>query len=318
MFNIWCAYAGGKFIRVKRRYTDFHQFERELQSELGAIGANLDIFLQSLLGQNVADYSLCFHRFLSERQMLRALTRLSGGVCRISRARGFAGFEPPPFDAEAATPWTAGGAKPAGAAPAAAAGAGALGGSGGPGQPRWPDNQPGPKVFASYDIYKGSGALQLKPLPPTMRPLEGGSSAVEKPGVVLAYFAPSLGGAKGRPQAGVPRYDWSTTKREGGESTIFALGMADISSILGSRGAGVDLIHNPFAGSATAASTDLKKTFQISPGERGGYFFSMAVMKGGKSTRVSVPLDDGEYAVVTALLGYSVPRLLGWDAALTV
>jgi hypothetical protein len=124
------------------------------------------------------------------------------------------------------------------------------------------DAPAGSKVFASYDIFKGKAAVNVKPLAPTFESLGNGSYAVQRSGGLIVEMAPSVAGA-------ARTYDW-------GQKILFRLSVTELGEILAlnpgaDSSASVFFQHDPAMGSAAAGAVmkTLKMT-QMADGARPG------------------------------------------------
>ena len=98
---------------------------------------------------------------------------------------------------------------------------------------------PGARTFAQYSIYKGKGAIAIKPIPPTYTTAASGSQVLSREGALFFEVAPI--GSKPR------EYDWS--KKE--TFSLCATECGDILHGLHSRGSNSDHIeffHDPSMG----------------------------------------------------------------------
>lgn len=130
-------------------------------------------------------------------------------------------------------------------------------------------------------FYKGSGAAQLRLIPPRLNE----KGFLEKEGAVLIEAAPG---------AGKQQWDWS-------QKITFAISFIDIANIF--NGDTVDIFHQ---------SEETPKKLQVTQAEK-GWFLTLAEGKGDQRHQVRVPLTDGEWRVLKATLMNMVPYLVGWE-----
>jgi hypothetical protein len=90
------------------------------------------------------------------------------------------------------------------------------------------------RTFAHYGIYKGKGAINVKPIAPTFKIGEK-SQIVEREGSMLFEFAPAGTGPRD--------YDWS-------KKSLFSLSATECAEIVRLKETGtIEFTHDPHAGS---------------------------------------------------------------------
>lgn len=89
-------------------------------------------------------------------------------------------------------------------------------------------------TYAGYSIYKGKGALYVKPIPPTFT-ASGNSQKVDRNGALLFEFAPSGKGPK--------EYDWT-------KKATFSLSVSECGEVLRAKDIpSAEFLHDPGANS---------------------------------------------------------------------
>mgnify|MGYP006090402569 CR=1 FL=1 len=163
-------------------------------------------------------------------------------------------------------------------------------------------------VYANYRIYKGKGSLAINAIPPTFRQVPGANGfalSVERPGVMLLEFVPTVGERK---------FDYNRKQ-------LFALSAAECGDIVAKTASGqsCSLIHDPSkykgmtdVSSNSGDSPDMKRV-NVDPMTQGDGFF-VSLTSGGNN-KISIPVSSGEFIVVRQLLLDAIPHLLGFDAA---
>ena len=165
-------------------------------------------------------------------------------------------------------------------------------------------------IYANYRIFKGKGSLGINAIPPTFKEIsnQGGHSlAVERPGVMLLEFVPSVGERQ---------FDY--TRKQ-----LFALSASECGEIVAktAKGEGCSLVHDPskYKGmsdvtansNGDSSSSDMKRV-NVDPTPQGdGFFVSIQ----SNQNKLSIPVSTGEFVVVRQLLLGAIPHLLGFDAA---
>lgn len=146
---------------------------------------------------------------------------------------------------------------------------------------------------SQFAIYKGSGALQLRLLPPNR------GEKFPSPGCVMMDICPS-GNQKN--QHGNPVYNWD------GKITL-KLSDRDVADVLlGLQGRSVKIVHDPGARQGEGGS---KKFLEILPGQRAGTVI-FRCSYGDRSALV--PLDANDALRMRILLTASIPVVYGWTS----
>ena len=133
-------------------------------------------------------------------------------------------------------------------------------------------------------FYKASGAAQFSILPPRTTP----DGYMEKEGAILLEVAPGTG--RGRDLS----WDWS-------RKITFAISPADIMAMMDQEEP--DLFHQ---------SKGVPKKLRVQLGKNSGWFLSIAMGKGDSRVNVSLPLTDGEWAMMRKSFVQMFPYLIGW------
>lgn len=90
------------------------------------------------------------------------------------------------------------------------------------------------RTFAGYNVYKGKGAINVKPIPPTFQ-TNGKSQSVDREGALLFEFAPSGKGPR--------EYDWT-------KKATFSMSVNECGEVMRSKdGASAEFLHDPGANS---------------------------------------------------------------------
>ncbi|KAJ7973569.1 Single-stranded DNA-binding protein WHY2, mitochondrial [Quillaja saponaria] len=157
----------------------------------------------------------------------------------------------------------------------------------------------GDRIFAPYTVYKGKAALSLTPVLPTFTKLDSGSVVLDRRGVVMMRFWPSIGERK---------YDWE--KRQ-----LFALSATEVGSLisLGPRDS-CEFFHDPSMLSSNAGQ--VRKSLSIKSHQDGsGYFVSLNVVNNISKTKeyFTVPVTTAEFAVMKTACNFALPHIMGWD-----
>jgi hypothetical protein len=167
------------------------------------------------------------------------------------------------------------------------------------------------RTFASYNIYKGKGAVCVKPILPTFSAVVTNTNTnppskfrtVTREGTILFEFAP--------PGSQMREYDWT-------KKSTFALDATECGGILVmDNTVGKDFFHDPNLGSNDKGN--VVKTLRWSPTQDGnGMFLSLQVKDKmlGQST-ISIPVSWAELEVIKSICSASIPKLLGIDQLLS-
>lgn len=158
------------------------------------------------------------------------------------------------------------------------------------------------RAYVGYRIYKGKAAVSFNPIRASFAPFTDGAGnaalRLDRKGSLLLEFAAALGERQ---------YDWANKQ-------LFALSPDELGSLLAEAGEGVSFFHDPNMGGDGQGL--VQKSLKVSPTQDGkGYFFSLEVKDhaSSASTRISVPVSKGEFAVLSSLVNSIIPSLLGWD-----
>uniref|UniRef100_M1CDL7 Why2 protein n=1 Tax=Solanum tuberosum TaxID=4113 RepID=M1CDL7_SOLTU len=133
------------------------------------------------------------------------------------------------------------------------------------------------RVFAPYSVFKGKAALSAEPRLPTFNRLDSGGVKLNRRGVIMLTFWPSVGERK---------YDWE--KRQAmclygsllllcTTSMLFALSATEVGSLIsmGTRDSS-EFFHDPSMLSSNAGQ--VRKSLSIKPNADGsGYFISLSI-----------------------------------------
>jgi hypothetical protein len=96
----------------------------------------------------------------------------------------------------------------------------------------------GMKTYVGYGLFKGKGAINVKPIPATLK-IANGARTVEKEGVLLFEFAPTLAAKE---------YDWS-------KKISFALDPTECAELVRFKETEtVSFMHNPNLGAGSRSS----------------------------------------------------------------
>ncbi|XP_015056792.1 single-stranded DNA-binding protein WHY2, mitochondrial isoform X2 [Solanum pennellii] len=155
------------------------------------------------------------------------------------------------------------------------------------------------RVFAPYSVFKGKAALSAEPRLPTFNRLDSGGVKLNRRGVIMLTFWPSVGERK---------YDWE--KRQ-----LFALSATEVGSLIsmGTRDSS-EFFHDPSMLSSNAGQ--VRKSLSIKPNADGsGYFISLSVVNNNLKTndRFTVPVTTAEFAVMRTAFSFALPHIMGWD-----
>lgn len=102
---------------------------------------------------------------------------------------------------------------------------------------------------------------------------------------------------------------------------VFAASVSELGELLAFKAAGMaaeaslSWTHDPAKGGADEGKNI--KSLRISLAPDGKAVFLNVSQTGGTTSKVTIPLTFGEFAVLTELASYAIPRLLGFDRALT-
>lgn len=153
-----------------------------------------------------------------------------------------------------------------------------------------------PRVFVPYTIYKGKGALSIRPIHPQFRPTTGGMK-LHKEGSLMLEFAPSIG---------TRQYDWE-------KKQIFSLSVAEMGILVAlSADEKASFFHDPHKGRVDEGR--VRKTLAVDPSPDGFYFnFSIKDDIRGIQERLGVPIQKAEFAVLKNVMNYIMPCLMGWN-----
>lgn len=137
-------------------------------------------------------------------------------------------------------------------------------------------------------FYKGGGAAQFRLIPPRLT----SEGYLEKEGAMLLEVAPGTGRGKEL------SWDW---KRK----ITFAISVTDINLMFEEEKFEKDGIFHDSEGTP--------KKLMVTPGEKSGWFLSVAEGKGADRHNVSVSLTDGEWANLRYTLRNMIPYLSGLE-----
>ncbi|KAF6141486.1 hypothetical protein GIB67_000867 [Kingdonia uniflora] len=183
-------------------------------------------------------------------------------------------------------------------------------------------------VWNDFAIFKGKGALLVKPLMPQYTKLESGHLRTERKGCMMLSFMPSIGERK-----------YNSEKKQ-----YFALSATEIGALINlGPGKSCEFFHDPSMKSSNAGQ--VRKSLSVSPlslTEDNGYFFNLSFGKDDKvaiengvkevfkeifcadvvnnslktNERLSVPVTKPEFTVLQTTFSFMLPYLLGWDHAI--
>ena len=121
---------------------------------------------------------------------------------------------------------------------------------------------------------------------------------VERQGVFLLSFTPAM-----QEQGG---YNWS-------EKQYFSLSAVECGDLLGispGNKKDINFTHDPNMGGGQEGA--LTKTLRITPiPDSQDFFFGYAT----NDMKIVVPVTLAEFRVIQSLVNFSIPKLIGWDAA---
>nr|ABK21442.1 unknown [Picea sitchensis] len=156
------------------------------------------------------------------------------------------------------------------------------------------------KIYVKHTVYKGEGALTMKPKLPDYITLNMGGVTVAKEGCMFLEFAPAVG----------PRqYDWSKKK-------IIALSVVEVGTLLSlGPDESCEFTHDPFMGKSEAGK--IMKVLKVGNlQDTGGYFFNLSVTDriADVDESFSIPITKGEFSVMQSIFNFILPYLMGWHA----
>ncbi|KAK4337851.1 hypothetical protein RND71_042338 [Anisodus tanguticus] len=174
------------------------------------------------------------------------------------------------------------------------------------------------RVFAPYSIFKGKAALSAEPRLPTFSKLDSGGVKLNRRGVIMLIFWPSIGERK---------YDWERRQvynklerllsqlDDSNILQLFALSATEVGSLIsmGNRDS-CEFFHDPSMLSSNAGQ--VRKSLSIQPNADGsGYFVSLSVVNNNLKTndRFTVPVTTAEFAVMRTAFSFALPHIMGWD-----
>ncbi|KAJ9525533.1 hypothetical protein QJQ45_003080 [Haematococcus lacustris] len=147
------------------------------------------------------------------------------------------------------------------------------------------------KCFADFAIYKGKGAVQMKPVPPSWSRTDGPRGpklVLSREGVLMMEFANVMQGQS----------DYDLTGRP--------------------SDAGVEFFHD--SGKSNAAQAGITKRLKLIYGQDLSSMLLTVTQSNAqenKNTQVTVPITRAEFVVIKALANHLIPRLLGFDVVLS-
>jgi len=90
------------------------------------------------------------------------------------------------------------------------------------------------RTFAGYNVYKGKGAINIKPIPPSFK-MNGKSQVVDREGALLFEFAPIGKGPR--------EYDWT-------KKASFSMSVGECGEMIRAKdGTSTEFLHDPGASS---------------------------------------------------------------------
>ena len=158
------------------------------------------------------------------------------------------------------------------------------------------------RVFASYIVYKGKGAVAIKPITPKFSFIpQSKSRVVERAGGLLFELAPS---------AGPRQYEWN-------KKTTFLLDPTECGALIAfEKNVGCEFLHDPNMNDQSK-SGQITKVMKWAPSkDGGGVFLSLSVTDKSdpkNSSNLSIPITWAELEVIRSILRYSIPFFLGFD-----
>ncbi|KAL6759694.1 whirly transcription factor-domain-containing protein [Haematococcus lacustris] len=176
------------------------------------------------------------------------------------------------------------------------------------------------KCFADFAIYKGKGAVQMKPVPPSWSRTDGprGTKLVlSREGVLMMEFANVMQGQGSQMSYSTRSYDWNN-------KVIIALKALELAKLsdydLTGRpsDAGVEFFHD--SGKSNAAQAGITKRLKLIYGQDLSSMLLTVTQSNAqenKNTQVTVPITRAEFVVIKALANHLIPRLLGFDVVLS-
>ncbi|XP_065880791.1 single-stranded DNA-binding protein WHY2, mitochondrial [Euphorbia lathyris] len=156
------------------------------------------------------------------------------------------------------------------------------------------------RIFAPYSVFKGKAALSFQPVMPTFIKLDSGHHRIERRGVMLLTFMPSVGERK---------YDYEKRQH-------FALSATEMGTVmsLGPTGSS-EFFHDPSMLSSNAGQVRKSLSIKSQSDGGGGYFISLSVVNNilKFNDRFNVPLTAGEFTVLKTACSFALPYIMGWD-----
>ncbi|KAK3229274.1 hypothetical protein Dsin_001155 [Dipteronia sinensis] len=157
---------------------------------------------------------------------------------------------------------------------------------------------PVPRIFAPYSIYKGKAAVCVDPILPTFTKMDSGHFRVDRKGCILLTFWPAIGERK---------YDW-------GKKQVFALSATEVGSLISmSPKDSSEFFHDPSMKSSNAGQVRKSLSIKAVP-DANGYFISLSVVNNLSKTtdRFVVPVTTAEFVVMKTACSYALPHIMGW------
>jgi hypothetical protein len=154
------------------------------------------------------------------------------------------------------------------------------------------------KTYASYSVYKMKAALSVKPIAPTFTANSPTSRSLDREGTLYLEFAPA--GQNPR------EYNWQ-------QKGTFSFDATECASLLVMDPVkGLELTHDPKAGTNDAGQT--VKRVKLSPAPDGkGFYLNLTVLDKGATGPVtfSIMLTHAELEVIKSMARYCIPYFLG-------
>eukprot|EP00598_Pedospumella_elongata_P000313 CAMPEP_0184969594 /NCGR_PEP_ID=MMETSP1098-20130426/2305_1 /TAXON_ID=89044 /ORGANISM="Spumella elongata, Strain CCAP 955/1" /LENGTH=166 /DNA_ID=CAMNT_0027491377 /DNA_START=127 /DNA_END=627 /DNA_ORIENTATION=+ len=154
------------------------------------------------------------------------------------------------------------------------------------------------RTFAGFNIYKGKGAINVVPIPPTFSVTER-SQSVHRAGALLLEFAPA--GSSPR------EYDWT-------KKATFSLSATECGEIARLKeGVATEFTHDPGANTPDAGKVTKKLKWTPAPDGK-AVFVSLAVTdksNASGSVMYSLPVSLAEVEVLKTMITFCIPRFLG-------
>eukprot|EP00878_Enallax_costatus_P002973 GHUV01003169.1.p1 GENE.GHUV01003169.1~~GHUV01003169.1.p1 ORF type:complete len:226 (+),score=71.75 GHUV01003169.1:359-1036(+) len=154
----------------------------------------------------------------------------------------------------------------------------------------------GPTVFVSFDVYKGKGAMNIKPIPATWEQTEKGGFRLQREGV---FYVEMANGSN-------RTYDWS--KKVG-----IALSCLEVANILAEPNREHNMYHDPNKG--RAGEGQVRKTFKWTPKDD-VYLLSSSVSDRNNPSADSYAncsMTLGEFYLFRQIANNAFWYLTGWD-----